>query len=551
MYDDPIAGLVRRARRRREEDQQWNILYEELAHYFYPNRKGFTAQYTRGHDFYEDIWDSTPEQKRERLGERLVAMMCPRDRIWPGIRPADQSLMQYSSVRMWCEAVSHVLYQIIYDPRVRFTEVLGELVDDILTFGMGVPYIDHDKVERHIVMSVKHLKNFTFEYNEIGDVTRVYCFWHMSIDDLVDNFGFDALPAEMKDDYKNPDHKTDKCHEVLHAILPNEDFKRFGLAPGRLPLRSCWILTKGTHKLAEGGYYETPYPVTRWYRRSGEGRGRTPAMSALSDARLIQAVAASLLEITEKQGNPPMQGPVDILRGEIEMFPGGFTAFDASGFQYQGDPLRPVQIGANPAMTSEYLQHLQMRLGKAFFEEVFYGPQDPNISEEDRQAAQRMMAATAAPIFSRVENEILPPILDRIYGIANRGRALPPVPEELEGEQLIYLFDNHISDMREMAEAQRILQGLSATTQFAELPQAGEAMSNLDWDVAMRDLWQRMKVPELYMRDPREVATERQQRQEAQQGAMMAQMLKDGGPGMKQAVEGMSEARDRGLLPSP
>jgi hypothetical protein len=104
--------------------------------------------------------------------------------------------------------------------------------------------------------------------------------------------------------------------------------------------------------------------------------------------------------------------------------------------------------------------------------------------------------------------------------------------------------------MREANEAQRIVSALAVTSQFAEMPDAGMALGNLDWDIAFRDIWSKMKVPEMYLKPVERVMAEREQQAQAQQAMQMAEMMKAGGPGMKSAVEGAVQARDQGLLPA-
>ena len=549
-YEDGLAAVCRRAKKARDDLRPWLLLWEELAHYFHNTRKGFISDLPQGQEMSEDIWNSAPEQFRQKETEAMVGAMIPKDRMWIGMRPARPELWASKDVRAWCEIASLYMYTVLYDPLANFTERFVELADDVKSFGTGVIYIDHNRVKKCLTFLVPHLKNFAFEQDSTGAITRQYCFYNQSIGDLVDQFGINALPREMVNDYREGKDKTDKDNCVLHAIIPNDDYARFGMAPGRLPYKSIWMLEKGYHPLDEGGFYDLPYIVPRWFRRSMEVPGRAETMQILPDARLLQAVSSALLEITEKQGNPPMQGPIDILRGEVELFPGGFTAFDASGFQFQGDPLRPVQIGANPAMTADFLSALENKIGRAFHMDLIMAPAPEAGANkaEDAAGRQMMTAAILGPIWSRGENEMLPPILDRVFNILMRTRTLPPAPDELNGERLIYKFDNHISDMREAGEAQRILTGIGATMQLAELPAAAEALDNLDFDIAFRDLWQRMKVPEYYVRSLEDVAAERQQKQQMQQMAQMAEMAK-AGPGIKSAIEGAVTARDQGLTP--
>lgn len=551
MYSDQVAGIVRRAKKLKESARQTNLLREELAHYFHFRRKGFISEYTPGEQLNEDIWNNHPEKARRRLAEGYVAAAYPKDRMWVGIRPVNSQLWKIPAVRYWCTTSAKAMYTALYDPRASFTEVMNEAADDASSFGESVVYVDHDKVGRHLTMQVHHPKDFFFEVDANGRVMRTYCFWMMSLDDLVKMFGPAALPEDLLEEYRKPDCDVNKQVEVLHAIVPNTDYARFGLAPGRLPLQSLWIFCKNSHLLDQGGYYEFPYVLTRWYRRSGERRARAVAEDALPDARLLQAVSQALLEITEKQGNPPMQGPIDILRGEIELFPGGFTPFDASGFQFQGDPLRPVQLGANPAMTAEYLQHLENKIDDAFFASAFSPPpREAKMSNEDAMAHQAMVSSMLGPVFSRIENEMSPPVLDRVFGIMMRARAFLPVPEELIGQDLYYLYDNYIADMREINEAMHSLQGLGATMQFAEHPDAAEAFDYINWDAAFTDIWSKLRIPEDYMLPEDEVQQKREQRQQEKQMAQAAELLKTAGPGAKQAIEGAVQARDQGLLPA-
>lgn len=550
MYEDKVAGIVRRAKKIQADDKQWHILYEELAHYFLRMRKGFLNEVTPGSELNEDIWNDYPETARGRFAGGAVAAMCPKDRMWVGLQPVNQALRLLPQVRQWCDIAARQMYAVIYDPRCNFTERMNEIADDCSTFGMGVMLVDHDGVAGHLVLQVQHLKDFAFEFDHNGKITAQYCFWKMSLGSMVKMFGIDNLPDGMREEYGKPDCDHSRTYEIIHAILPNDDFARYGLLPGNMPLRSIWVLCKDNHVMGLGGYFEFPYVVTRWYRRSDEGRGRGPAENALADARLLQAVSAALLEITEKQGNPPMMGPVDIMRGEVEMFPGGFNGFDASGFQFQGDPLRPVQLGANPAMTAEYLREIEAKIADAFFADAFSMPRrDAKMTPEDAAAQSGLIASRLGPIFSRIENELLPPILDRVFALMMRARAFPPVPEELVGQPLIYVFDNHVADMRDINEAQRILQGIAVTAQFGEIPEAGQALGNLDWDVTFRSLWAMMKVPEMFMKPAERVMAERQQAQQMQQAQMAAELMKAGGPGMKSAVEGAVQARDQGLMP--
>jgi hypothetical protein len=548
--EETLRLLVQRARSRREADRQWMLLFEELAHYFHNSRKGFISDIPEGQDLQDDNWNSTPEEARAKFAHNLVGAMFPKDRIWPGVRPVKTQLRVLPHIKLWCEEAGKRIYAVLYDPRVNFTEKMTEAADDASTFGTAVLCMYRNIKHKYVEICVEWAKDFAFETDGNGKITTEYCFKHWSISKIVEEFGVDNLPEELQEEWRKPGADSEKRHEILHIVMPNSEYERYGLGPNRLPYKSIWVLTRHCDKALDdkGGYYISPYVVPRWYRRSKEAWGRSDAMRALPDARLLQSVSAALLEITEKQGNPPMQGPIDILRGEIELFPGGFTPFDMSGFQFQGDPLRPVQIGANPALTSEYMQYLEQKVEKHFYLDVMRVPEpDGKSTMEDNVAWTQRMAQVLGPIFSRIENEFAPPMLDWVFNQLLRTNSLPPMPEELIGEQLEYNLDNYIADMRDAAEAQRTVNGLAVTAQF-ERPEMEE---NLNWDIALRDIWTKLRVPVTYMRPMEEVEENREQRQQMQQAQQMAEIAKAGGPGVKAGVEALQQAQgQQGLVPA-
>jgi len=273
--------------------------------------------------------------------------------------------------------------------------------------------------------------------------------------------------------------------------------------------------------------------------------GRGVAESALPDARLANSVASALLEITEKQGNPPVQAPLDILRGDVEMFPGGITLYDSSGFQFQGEPIRPVQLGANPALTHEYLQHLRGEVNQAFMQHVASAAREGKLGKEQMQTMRDQFADQALPLMTSIEDELLPPILDRVFSILVRTRSLPPAPQKITGMRLDYKFDNRVADMRDLSEAHDIIQSLMALLQM----QRPELVENIDWDATFRDLLRKMKFKESYLLPLKDVLAGRKQQAQMQQAQQLAEIAKAAGPGMKGMADAAATTQEAGLAP--
>jgi hypothetical protein len=187
--EDMLGLLVQRAKARREADRQWMLFFDELAHYFFPNRKGFTFERRDGEELTDDIWCSQPERARKRLARNLVSAMVPKDRMWVGLKPANIMLSEIPEIKAWCEIASKMVYAVLYDPRVNFVERMNEIADDASTFGTFVARMTRNIQEKHLELCVEWLRDFSFETDGSGKITTQYAWKLWPISRLVREFG--------------------------------------------------------------------------------------------------------------------------------------------------------------------------------------------------------------------------------------------------------------------------------------------------------------------------------------------------------------------------
>lgn len=57
--------------------------------------------------------------------------------------------------------------------------------------------------------------------------------------------------------------------------------------------------------ISESGFQEFPYIVPRFLKATGETMGRSPAMTALPDVKMLNLMSKTIIQAAQKQIDPP------------------------------------------------------------------------------------------------------------------------------------------------------------------------------------------------------------------------------------------------------
>lgn len=548
MADYELAALCRHAIRLREDRVNWLSLWQDLATYFLPDRDDFLGERINGQEKMEELYISSPLLARRTLKTAVSTMLRPAGRMWFRANAKEYALNQVPEVRAWLELATHITYAALYDPRAQFEEKASEVDDDLVTFGTGCLHVTWSKKYRHLVFRSVSPRDLVIAENERGHIDKVFRWRSYTARQLEELFP-DSLPDKIRDTLQGDNANPEKCFEVLHCVMPGREFQRWG-GRSRFPFASAWLMPQDKHVLdASGGYYEQCYIVVRWDTTSGEVYGRSPAMIALKDARLANAIARTLLMAGEKAVDPPLIAPADMIRGDVELTPGGLTLYDASGFAYQGDPIRPIELGKNIPLTAELLEAVERRIDMAFYRDVLELPPRENsdrVTAYEIQARLDQYLRQAAPVFSRVESDYNAPLINRVFSILLREGMLPPPPPELEGEEIDFEYESPVKAARDKARALGMIDALNQVLPFAQVNPA--LLDNIDFDAVARASLRDLGFSELFFVNPEVMQRVREQRAQDEQMAKMAKMAQMAGPAIQHAAQGAATARESGLI---
>lgn len=529
---------------------QWLTLFEDLARMYLPNRAGFTGEVSDADERSFDIYTSAPRLARRGLSTALSTMLRPAGREWFKAKASDSLLNYDEQARLWLDVATKITYDALYDPDVDADRALSEADDDLVTFGTAVIQVLWDWSKSKLKMKTIPLRHVALMLDSGGKVDGIVFFMPYTLREILDMFPEEKLTQSMREKLEKGDPKFDEVFEIVHVVMPNDDYQRFGKGPNRLPYKSLWFSSKDKELIDEGGYYSFPYIVPRWDTMTGEAFGRSPGMVALADSRLSNAISKTLIEAGEKALDPPLTAPADMIRGDVELFSGGLTLYDAVGFQYQGDVIKPIALGKIPDNMFEFLGQVDQRIYAAFYRDVLELPNsnDKDLTATEINARMDQYLRQAAPVFSRIESQYNAPLIDRVFELLANAGMFPDAPPQLQGKDIRFEYESPVKQARDKAKAIKMLESFQAILPIAEAKP--EIVDNIDMDISTRLILRDFGFPQEAMAPleaMKQIRTERAQQAKMAQMAQMAQMA---GPALAQGMTAAAKAKEAGMVPN-
>lgn len=547
MLDEHHQAILDTAIKARDGRPQWMTLWQELAEMFLPNRSDFTTERLPGEERSDNLWDNSPELSARGLYTALNTLLRPPGKQWFKARAKRTELNGVDEVRWWLYNVTQITYDALYDPRVNADKVLSEVDADLVVFGTGIGTVGWNTAKRHLVLRSRSLAKTVLLAGRDGQPNAAFTFESPTLRQIVEEFGEDKLTSKMKEAYKSPSPKLDQTFEIVHCCVPQPDWKAYG-GKGKWTYASLWISVGCKELIEEKGYYEFPYITPRWDTMTGEIYGRSPAMVALPDARVVHAMAKTFLEAGEMTLRPPTWSYADMIRGELALYPGGHTTVDVSGYQGTGAPINPIQLGAFPEKIYEVWIKKNEQVAAAFFRDILELPsmRDKNMTATEINARLDQYLRQVAPVMARVNDSYNAALVNRVFNTLMRENMYPPPPEALFGEEIEFEYESPIKTARDKAEALKIIEGLSMVLPMAEA--RPDILDNYDFDAIARITGIKGDMPPAIFTPIEKMMETRAAREKQMKQMQMAELAAKTAPAVKQIASAGAEAKTSGLM---
>ena len=119
----------------------------------------------------------------------------------------------------------------------------------------------------------------------------------------------------------------------LHAVMPRGDLGTARGTAGGMAFASFYVDIENRWLLSEGGYHDFPYQVPRWSTSSRGLYGDSPAMLALPDVKMLNAMSKTTIVAAQKAVDPPLLAVDEVAVRGLRTHPGGiiYGGLDENG----------------------------------------------------------------------------------------------------------------------------------------------------------------------------------------------------------------------------
>jgi hypothetical protein len=498
--------IIQKYDRMKGERVNWDEYWEDLAEYFIPNKDDVYGYKLQGERKHNRLYDSTSIMALEMLSSNLHGMLTNPSSVWFNLSTGDEALDQDKEVMTYLQTCVRTM--IATFNKSNFQEEIHETYVDLGGIGTTVLAIEEDD-ENDVRFRSEPIYDSYVSENHLGIIDTRYTCMKWSLRKIRMKFG-DAIFEQHLDLKQRFEKDSEQCEEIIYAVYPSE--KRKGKFESVYVLRSKQLI------LEEGTFNEWPFAIPRWSKLNKEVYGRCPAMKALPDVKMLNAVMRTQIRGMQKAIDPPLMVPDNGFLLPINTTPGG-TNFFRTGMK---DRIEPFPAVSRPDIGEQFLESVRGRI-----REHFYWEQMQLIQQRDMTATEVMQRTDErlrflGPVLGRLNNELLRPIIDRVFAILERRGRFPKPPAVLARRgDLNIVYTSQIARAQRTAEANTLIKVLQATGPMIQVQP--DIMDNLNGDQILRFNANIFGLPHEMLLSTQEVQKLRSQRQQAQQQAAMAQ----------------------------
>ena len=375
--------------------ESWEEHWQDVADYIVPRKADFTRTRSAGDKRMDKIYDGTAIHASELLSASIHGMLTSASTNWFNLCFMNNQLQSVDKAKEWLESVEQIMYAHFH--RSNFQEQIHELYHDLITFGTGVLYVE--KTDAGYRFETRHISECFLAEDAQGRVDTVYRKYKMSVRSAQKLFGEEASTRINKLMKQNPHEDI----EIVHVVMPRDERDIEKLTSENKPFASIYIDPEEKIIIKESGFDEFPYMCPRYLKASFErGYGRSPAMQALPDVKMLNKMSEVTIRSAEKQVDPPLMLPDDGFMLPIRTVPGGLN-FYRSGTR---DRLEPLQTGANNPLGLQMEDQRRQAIRSAFYVDQLVMGAGPQMTATEVVARTEEKMRLLGPVLGKLQSEL-------------------------------------------------------------------------------------------------------------------------------------------------
>ena len=504
---DKAKNLLKRYDRLKSQRQNWESHWQEVADYMQPRKADVTKTRSKGDKRTELIFDGSPLQSVELLAASLHGMLTNPSTPWFSLRFKQNDMENEDEAKEWLEDATEVMYTAFN--KSNFQQEIFELYHDLITFGTAAMFIEEDD-EDILKFSTRHINEIFIAENDKGRIDTVFRKFSLSARAVIQKFGDVSINIATKAN-KDPYEEV----EIMHAVYPRSDFDPKKQDKQNMPFESVYLDAESGDELSVSGFREFPFVVPRYLKASHEIYGRSPAMTALPDVKMLNEMSKTTIKSAQKQVDPPLLVPDDGFMLPVRTVPGGLNFYRAG----TRDRIEPLNIGANTPLGLNMEEQRRNSIRNAFYVNQLMMQSGPQMTATEVIQRNEEKMRLLGPVLGRLQSELLKPLIDRAFALILRKNLFRPAPEFLAGQDIEIEYVSPLAKAQKSTELSSIMRAIEI---LGSLSNVAPVFDHINMDKLVRHLADIVGVPQKILKPQSEINAERQQA--AQQQEQMQQM---------------------------
>ena len=490
----------------------WESHWQEVADYMLPRKADITQKRTKGDKRHDQIFDGTATHALELLAASLHGMLTSTTTAWFSLKFRNDVIDKDDMASEWLEDCNKVMLQAF--SRSNFQQEIFELYHDLIAFGTAGMFIQSDN-DDDLRFKTIHISELHIAENQKGIVDTCLRKFILKARSIPSMFPKAELPHALADLVKkNPQDDV----AIIHAVMPNE---MGGIYENNVnkPFSSCYVHEDTGFLLSESGFDDFPYVVPRYLKASNEIYGRSPAMNALPDVKMLNTMAKVSIKAAQKQIDPPLMVPDDGFVLPVRTIPGGLN-FYRSGTR---ERIEPLNIGSNQPLGLQMEEQRRKAIRENFFVDQLMSVAGQNMTATEVMQRTEEKMRILGPVLGRLQSELLQPLITRCFNILLKQKKFQEVPPFLQNQMIEIEYVSPIAKAQKSGDLSSIMRGIEV---FGAVQQVAPVFDYLDVDGLVAHLKDVIGLPAKILRSRSEVEEIRQQKEEqAQQMQQMQQEM--------------------------
>lgn len=441
---------------------------QDLADYFAPNAVRFIAKnVNKPHIKSKKILDSTTFIAVRNFASGMMTGATSPTRRWfkTGImtKGRDRTKMSYNA-KAWCAIQAELTRKILYASN--FYQILPEVYEQLGVFLFSCMAMEQD-FENVVNFKILPIGSYYYSKDSRGVVDTVCRNYMESAKNLVERYGLENCSDKIQQIYKD---KPNELFEIVHFVEPNLEYKEGSPFSNQKKFISVtYEVGNGSDGfLKKSGFDKFPYVV---FEASCNGEDAYPSKGcgvyALPDAKQLMTLIKELGKAVKKMVSPAYQGSASLKNKKLSDNPGFFNEDGDNGAG-----IRPIhEVNPQVLELKNIIMELRENIKSIFYNDLF--AMILNTAERGRTATEvnelkEEKLVLLSPLLEQIHTA-LKQILDWIFYTEMEVGILPPVPQELEGQEIEIEF---ISTLAQAMKAQNISSMERFVTFTANMAQA-------------------------------------------------------------------------------